>query len=219
MDEEFTSREVLKRLVEERNGDKRGSNGLVVVGWTRKEFLVGAPPRWISSGSSVDKWWVGSRWWVNGWRRGNRSFRPFGPTVVEVVGHDCHQRDRVSESVSRPIPSRPSPPPLQPLISFHNMEMEQTHYDITFHQPSDTGVILRGVICPTNVKRLVNTTHSSWEQWRVTTGFSGTANLVGTLDENARESHFRGHWKTRLLLPPLSVIGFRLGGRKSAAVE
>lgn len=33
MDEEFTSREVLKRLVEERNGDKRGSNALVVVGW------------------------------------------------------------------------------------------------------------------------------------------------------------------------------------------
>lgn len=33
MDEEFTSREVLKRFVEERNGDKRGSNALVVVGW------------------------------------------------------------------------------------------------------------------------------------------------------------------------------------------
>jgi len=76
-----------------------------------------------------------------------------------------------------------------------------------FHQPSDTGVILRGVICPTNVKRLVNTTHSSlgamarntWIQrnselsWNSRREREGVA-FPGALEDTASATPTFCHW-------------------------
>ena len=96
--------------------------------------------------------------WMGGWRErwregGSRSFRPFGPTMVEVVGYR-HQRDRVSNPSL--VPFCPSSFTPSCFISQQtreiSIETEQIHDEITDSIITDNAAILRGDTHSTDVR-------------------------------------------------------------------